>query len=403
MTPSGLNKARLGRMHDVLARYVESGRVPGIVAAVSRRGETHVDVLGKMSRNGADPMRRDTIFRISSMTKPVTAVATMVLVEQGELRLDDPVDGLLPELSNRRVLKRPDGPLDDTVPADRAVTVRDLLTFCMGFGIIMAPPGTYPIQKALDSLGLGQGMPAPLTPPAPDEWMKRFGTLPLIHQPGAQWMYNTGADILGVLIARASGQSLEAFLRDRIFGPLGMKDTSFSVPASEIDRLAASYITDPNSRKPVLYDAAREGQWSRSPDFPSGAAGLVSTIVDFMAFGQMMQGKGRVGSSRVISRPSVELMTTDQLTPEQKEASGLRSGPFKLDGWGLCMATVTRRDNVFFSPGSYGWNGGMGTTWWSDPAVDMVTILMTQQAMTSPAQPDLFVDFWTSAYAAVDD
>ncbi len=403
MASSSLSETGLRRMHDTLATYVERGLVPGLVAAVSRRGETHVHAVGNKAYDAADPVRRDTIFRISSMTKPVTAAATMVLLEEGRLRLDEPVDRLLPELSNRRVLKRPDGPLDDTVPADRPITVRDLLTFRMGFGIVMAAPGEYPIQKATDSLQLGQGLPAPLAPPAPDEWIRRFSTLPLIHQPGARWMYNTGADVLGVLIARASGQSFEAFLNDRIFVPLGMKDTSFSVPAAKVGRLATSYLTDPATGSATLYDRPGDGQWSRPPDFQSGAAGLVSTIDDFLVFGQMMLGKGKVGGKRILSRPSVELMTTNQLTPEQKVASGLTSDPFRLQGWGFCMAVVERRDNVFFSPGSFGWNGGMGTTWWCDPVEEMVTVLMTQQSMTSPAPPEIFVDFWTSDYAAIDD
>jgi len=179
-------------MHDVMADHVERGEVPGIVALVSRRGEAHVDAIGTKAVGGGDPIRRDTIFRISSMTKPITAAAAMILVEECKVRLDEPVDRLLPELSGRKVLKRLDGPLDDTVPANRPITVRDLLTFRMGFGVVMAAPGTYPIQKAMDDLLLGQGPPSPATPPAPDDWLRRLGSLPLMHQPGEQWMYNTG-------------------------------------------------------------------------------------------------------------------------------------------------------------------------------------------------------------------
>src|SRR5438876_10813498 len=169
MSTGGLSKARLGRMHDVMAGYVERGEVPGIVTLVSRRGEVHVDAIGMKAVEGLDPMRRDTIFRISSMTKPITAAATMILVEECKVRLDEPVDRLLPELAGRRVLKRVDGPLQDTVPANRPITVRDLLTFRMGFGTVMAPPGTFPIQKAMDDLDLGQGPPRPSIPPEPDE------------------------------------------------------------------------------------------------------------------------------------------------------------------------------------------------------------------------------------------
>jgi CubicO group peptidase (beta-lactamase class C family) len=403
MSTGGLSKARLGRMHEVMAGYVERGEVPGLVTLVSRRGEVHVDAIGMKAVEGLDTMRRDTIFRISSMTKPITAAATMILVEECKVRLDEPVDRWLPELAERKVLKRLDGPLDDTVPAHRPITVRDLLTFRMGFGQMMVPSDAYPILKAANAQQIGMGPPSPSTMPTPDEWMRRLGTLPLMHQPGEKWMYNTGSDVLGVLIARASGQPLEAFFRERIFEPLGMKDTGFSVPAASLDRLATSYWTDPDSGELVVYDDAEGGQWSRPPAFPSAAGGLVSTIDDYLAFGQMMLSQGKHESSRVLSRLSVETMTTDQLTPEQKAMSGLVPGYFDSHGWGFGVSVVTRRDDVAAVPGRYGWDGGMGTSWYSDPREDMVTILMTQRAWTSPSPPDVCLDFWTLAYQAIDD
>src|SRR6266511_3600017 len=206
MNTGGLSTARLGRMHGVMAGHVERGDVPGIVTLVSRRGEVHVDAIGMKAVGGSDPMRRDTIFRIASMTKPVTAAAAMILIEECKLRLDEPVDRLLPELAERKVLKRIDGPLDDTVPAHRPITVRDLLTFRMGFGLILGPQDKYLILKAASEQGIMVGPPKPPTPHAPDEWMRRFGTLPLMYQPGEKWMYNTGSDVLGVLVARAAGQ-----------------------------------------------------------------------------------------------------------------------------------------------------------------------------------------------------
>ncbi|HEV2054362.1 MAG TPA: serine hydrolase domain-containing protein [Methylomirabilota bacterium] len=403
MSTGGLSKARLGRMHDVMAGHVERGGVPGLVTLVSRRGEVHVDAIGLKAVGGRDPIGRDTIFRISSMTKPITAAATMILVEECKLRLDEPVDRLLPELADRKVMKRFDGPLDDTVPAHRPITVRDLLTFRMGFGIVMAPTDATPIQKAMSEQLLGQGPPSPATTPAPDEWIRRLGTLPLMHQPGEKWMYHTGSDVLGVLIARASGQALETFLRERLFEPLGMKDTGFSVPATKLDRLATSYWTNPETGALGLYDEAEGGQWSRPPAFPSGGAGLVSTIDDYLAFGQMMLGKGKHGSERILSRPSVETMTTDQLTPEQKAVSALVAGYFDSHGWGFGVSMVTRRDAVAAVPGQFGWDGGLGTSWRSDPKEEMVGILMTQHAWTSPSPPDVCLDFWTSAYQAIDD
>src|SRR5438105_5397605 len=349
MSTAGLSKARLSRMHEVMAGYVERGEVPGLITLVSRRGEVHVDGIGTQALGESPPMRRDTIFRISSMTKPIIAAATMILLEECKLRLDEPVDHWLPELAERKVLKRLDGPLDDTVPAKRPITVRDLLTFRMGFGQMLAPPDAYPILEAANAQQIGMGPPSPSSMPPPDEWMRRVGRLPLMHQPGEKWMYNTGADVLGVLIARASGQPLETFLRERLFEPLGMKDTGFSVPAAKLDRLATGYWTNPETGALELFDAPTGGQWSRPPAFPSGAGGLVSTIDDYLAFGQMLLHKGKHGGERILSRPSVELMTTDQLTPEQRAVAS----PFLADnrGWGFGVSVVTRRDDIAAVPG----------------------------------------------------
>jgi CubicO group peptidase (beta-lactamase class C family) len=233
--------------------------------------------------------------------------------------------------------------------------------------------------------------------------MRRLGTLPLMYQPDERWMYNTGSDVLSVLIARAVGQPLETFLRERIFEPLGMKDTGFSVPAAEIDRLATSYWNQPQTGTMEVYDAAEGGQWSRPPAFPSGAGGLVSTIYDYLAFGQMLLNQGTYGNERLLSRPAVEAMTTDQLTPAQKAVSGLLPGSFDGFGWGFGVSIVTRRDDVAAVPGKFGWDGGLGTSWYSDPKEEMVTILMTQRAWASPNPPDVCRDFWTLAYQAIDD
>jgi CubicO group peptidase (beta-lactamase class C family) len=237
----GLSKMRLGRMHDVLARYVEDGTMPGLVALVGRYGEVHADVIGRAAFGGA-PMQRDTIFRITSMTKPVTAVAAMILVEECKLRLDDAVDGFLPELANRRVLRSIESEIDDVVPAKRAITLRDLLTFRLGLGMIPVFPDRYPIQKAIAEAGFAPGPVFPSFPP--DELMRRYGALPLVYQPGERWLYNSGTEILGVLIARAAGTTLGEFLQQRIFTPLGMTDTGFHVPAGKRDRFATCYARD---------------------------------------------------------------------------------------------------------------------------------------------------------------
>jgi CubicO group peptidase (beta-lactamase class C family) len=216
-------------------------------------------------------------------------------------------------------------------------------------------------------------------------------------------MYHTGSDVLGVLIARAAGQPLETFLRERIFEPLGMKDTGFSIPAAKLDRLATSYWINPETAVFEVYDKAEGGQWSRPPAFPSGGGGLVSTIDDYLAFGLMMLNKGKHGKTRVLSRPSVETMTTDHLTPGQKLVSGLVPGYFDSHGWGFGVSIITRRDDVSSVPGRFGWDGGLGTSWYSDPAEEMVTILLTQGAWISPSPPNVCLDFWTAAYQAIDD
>ena len=403
MRNGGFSRARLGRMHDVMARHVAHADAPGMVTLLGRHGEVHVDAIGMKALGGSDPMQRDTIFRITSMTKPITAAATMILVEECKLQLDEAVDRLLPELADRKVLRRLDGPLDDTVPARRPITVRDLLTFRLGLGIVMAASDAYPIQQALRELEMvGFGPPDPSTSHAPDEWMRRLSTLPLMHQPGEQWMYNTGSYVLGVLIARASGQPLETFLRERIFDPLGMKDTGFTVPDANLDRLATFYGVDPATGTLAVRDGVADSQWRRPPAFPDGGAGLVSTVDDYLAFGQMMLNKGRHGHERILSRLSVETMTTDQLTPEQKAASDSFPGFFDSHGWGFGMSVVTKRDDVSAVPGRYGWDGGYGTSWSSDPAEDMVAILMTQR-LAFPGSSSVYLDFWTSAYAAIDD
>ncbi len=395
MTGPALSKDRLSRLHDVMAGHVDRGVTPGLVSVVSRRGDVHVDTLGATACYQGDPVRPDTIYRISSMTKPVTAVATLILLEECVLRLDEPVDGLLPELADRQVVRRIDGPIDDTVPASRPITVRDLLTFRMGFGGYFGP---CPLNDAAAPLQLSVGPPQPALPPAPDEWMRRFSTLPLMCQPGERWLYHTGADVLGVLIARASGQSFEEFLRQRIFEPLAMKDTAFSVPAADIGRLATSYLTDPETGVLEIYDEPT-GQWSTPPAFPSGGAGLVSTVVDFLAFSEMLLRGGRP----LLSRPSVETMTTDQLTPEQKAVSGFFPDDFDARGWGFGVGVVTRRDHPSAPVGQYGWNGGLGTLWCNDPSEQVITLLFTNAAWTSPRPPNIAVDFLTGVYAAIAD
>ena len=401
MKTESLSSERLLHLGRIMEGYVERGEVPGIVMGVCRRGEIHIDVVGNTSLGGSEPMRRDTIFRMSSMSKPITAAATMTLVEEGKVHLDDAVEKWLPELANRKVLGRIDAPLDETVPAQRPITVRDLLTFTLGFGLLLAPTGEYPILKAANEPQIGMRPAAsPQAMPDPDEWLRRLGTLPLMYQPGERWLYGIGSNVLGVLIARVSGQPLETFLRERLFEPLGMKDTGFSVPADKRDRLASSYIPNPASGALELFDSVQESQWGYLPAFPSGASGLVSTLDDYLAFAQMMLSEGRHGSERILSRLSIEAMITDQLTPAQKAVSSPPlPGFFETHGWGFGVSVETRRDDLASVPGRYGWDGSLGTSWFCDPKEVLIGILLTQRAMAL----DISRDFSTLAYQAIAD
>jgi CubicO group peptidase (beta-lactamase class C family) len=401
MSTGGLSEARLARMEDVMAGHVDRGVVPGVATLLSRRGEVQVDAIGTKAFGDSDPMRRDTIFRVASVTKPIVAAAAMILVEECTLRLDEPVDQWLPELADRRVLRAIDSPLDDTLPANRPITLRDLLTFRLGIGAVMVFPPRYPIQQAMAEAGVGSGPALPAH--TPDELMKRFGSLPLVHQPGERWLYDSGSDILGVLISRATGTSLEEFLRERIFAPLGMNDTSFSVPESKLNRLASSYWTNPSTGEFEIFDGVDDSRWASPPVFESGAGGLVSTVDDLLAFGEMMLKRGKYRNERILSRRSVEVMTTDQITPEQKAVSGFFPGFWDSHGWGFGVSIVTRRDDLAATPGRYGWDGGYGTSWYVDPKEELIGILMTQRVWDASGAPVVLLDFWTSAYGAIDD
>jgi CubicO group peptidase (beta-lactamase class C family) len=346
MTSAGLSRDRLARLHDAMVSHVERGDLPGLVALVACRGSGHVDVIGASAFGDAQPMPRDAIFRIASLTKPVAAAAAMLLVDDGVLRLDDAVDEWLPELANRRVLRRLDAELDDTVAAVRPITVSDVLTYRLGFGNVMAAPGTYPIQRAEEVLQLATlGPPWPPPRHTPDAWIERFGSLPLMCQPGEQWLYNTGGQVLGVLIERAAGKPLEAFLRDRLFGPLGMNDTGFSVSPRQLDRLTTAYTPDPQSGVLRVLDGVEDSYWSVPPAFPNAAGWLVSTIDDYWAFVQA-DAQSRCPSGRASHLANVGRVDDDR----SADANAARGG-----------AAVPRRERelgarAFDSRGGRGWS-----------------------------------------------
>ncbi len=361
--------------------FMADGHSPGCVGLVGQGDASEVVVIGDLSFERAQPMARDTLFRIASMTKPVTAAAAMMLVEDGLIALDEPVDRLLPELADRKVLTRIDALLDDTVPAHRPITVEDLLTFRLGLGIVLAPPGAYPIQRAIADMGLmGFGPPDPASPLTPDEWIARLGDLPLMAQPGEQWLYTTGSNVLGVLIARAAGRSLPDVFAERIFGPLGMKDTGFWAPPDKAHRLCAGYRPADDGLE--LYDKGPDGPWTRPPPFPAGDAGLVSTADDFFAYSRFQAHKGRAGERQLLSPAAVETMTRNHLTDAQIAGGAMILGPDMGWGYGMAVAVAPTEDGEH--PGSHGWAGGFGTTWTADPVSDRTAILLTQTMFAGP-------------------
>jgi len=401
MNTAGLTKSGVERMHRVLSGHIERGEMPGLVALVSHNDDLHVETIGTLAFDRPAPMQRDTIFRIASLTKPIAATAAMILIEECKLRLDDPIGPWLPELAGRRVLKSIASPIEDTVPAQRAITVRDLLTYRMGFGSVMAPPDTYPIQRLIREYGLGgDGPPLPTRAPTTADWIERLGSLPLMAQPGERWMYNVSGDVLGVLIARVSGQSLGTFLRERLFEPLGMKDTSFQLPAEKADRLPGFYHFDHETNALAPFDDPKNSAWLAEPPFESAAGGLVSTVDDYFAFCRMLRNRGRHGDVQILSRATVELMTSDHLTPEQRIGAEIFFGDF--GSWGLGLAVDIRRTEVYHTPGRFGWDGGFGTSAYTDPVEGMIGILLTQRMMDSPEPPRVFTDFWTLAYGAME-
>jgi CubicO group peptidase (beta-lactamase class C family) len=400
MNTSGFANSRLKRLHQVLSTYVERGDLPGMVGLVSCHDHVQIETLGSLALGAAAPMRSDTIFRIASLTKPVTAVAAMILIEECRMRLDDSVEPWLPELANRRVMKSL-AALDDTVPAKRAITVRDLLTYRMGFGSVMAMPDTYPIQKLVREYGIGgDGPPLPAQAPMTDEWLKRLASLPWMAHPGEKWLYHVSGEVLGILVSRISGMPLGEFFQERIFGPLGMKDTGFYVPKEKIRRLATSYQFNQQTKALEIYDDAKKSQWGVPPPLESGGGGLVGTVDDYFSFCRMMLNKGKHRNEQILSPASVQLMTSDQLTTENRAGSEIFFGDFS--SWGLGMAVDTDRREIYHSPGRFGWTGGLGTTAYTDPANGVIGMLFTQRMMDSPEPPQFFTDFWTLAYAALE-
>lgn len=385
----GLSQRARQSVAAALDAHVGADRVPGAVVAVALGDDVHVETAGRLTVGGP-PVRRDSLFRIASTTKTLTTAVALSLVDEGRLHLDEPVDRLLPELADRRVLRAMDAPLADTVPADRPITVRQLMTFTFGFGMAVEMFGAdepWPIVRAVEEAGLHTlGPPQPHGPPDPDTWMARLGALPLMAPPGARWLYNTGASALGVLVARAAGAALPDVCSERLLAPLHMTDTAFFT--TDTDRLATAYRPTPEGLE--VWDPP-DGAWSGPPAFPDGAAGLVSSADDLLAFADVV----RRGGAGVLSGPAVAEFTRDQLTAAQRR--GVE--PF-LGGrsWALGQAVAVDGPRR----GAVGWDGGLGTSWLVDPARDLVVIVLTQRMFETASLPAVHVDVQAAVYDAVD-
>jgi CubicO group peptidase (beta-lactamase class C family) len=408
LTTDGFTDEGLAALDAALARHTSTGAVPGLVALVARGGQVHVTSAGHKAIGDGAPIGRDAIFRIASLTKPITGVAAMLLIEDGAMALSDPVERWLPELAGRRVLRSYGAPLSDTVPANRPITVEDVLSFRLGFGSIFTPEPLPVVEAAEGELKLKTlAPPWPPTPHTPDQWIAAFGTLPLLDQPGERFRYNTGAMVAGVLIERVAGAPFAEVLSKRVFEPLGMRDTAFYVPAAKLDRFTSMYApreaagvfggSADGAGDLVLIDRP-DGYYAAPPLFPDGGSALVSTIDDLGAFAAMLAADG----GGLLSEESVALMRRDRTTARDRAENPWFFGDHL--GWGLAMsvpaAGVDPDSAPAGMPRGYGWEGGSGTAWRNDPSTGLTGILLTQRMVTSPEPTEVVRDFWSAAYAA---
>jgi CubicO group peptidase (beta-lactamase class C family) len=407
--PGGLTAKGTEALDQALARHVgEENGLPGLVALVARGDDVHVAALGHKAFGDPGPIGRDAIFRIASISKPIAGVAAMLLLQDGAMTLDDPIERWLPEFAEPKVLKSLESELDDTVPAERAITVHDVLSFRLGFGSIMAP-GPFPIQQAEQELGLKTlGPPWPPPDLTPDQWIAGLASLPLLDQPGTRWRYNTSASVAGVLIERVAGAPLAEVLRERVFEPLGMTDTGFWVPAAKRDRFTTFYAPGAEGEGLRVLDRP-DGWWSEPLKWPDASGALVSTADDLYRFASMLAA----GGGSLLSADSVRLMTRDRMTAAERTENRIFLGDHS--GWGLMMlvpagegsqdgeASEDGEAGHSGVPGGFGWEGGSGTTWRTDMAKGLTGILLTQRMVMSPEPTQVVRDFWAAAYDAIDD
>ena len=377
-------------LSGVLSEYVSDGSVPGAVGLVARGDQIEVAVVGSAAVDGA-PMARDSIFRLASITKPITAGAVMMLVEDGRIALHDPVDEWLPELAQPNVVRTPSSAVDDVVPATRPITVFDLLTSRAGYGF----PSDFTLPAAQRLFPVQKDGREPQRFPPPDEWMAELSEVPLLYQPGDAWLYDTCSVLQGVLITRVSGQSLPEFLAARVFQPLGMVDTGFHVPADKRERLTSYYKAGRTGSLELANGP--DGQWSRPPVFPLGNGGLAGTADDWLAFGRMLLAGGTaVDGRRLLSADSVQLMINNHMTREQRLIGELF---LEGQGWGFGGSVDIVASNPWNVLGRYGWVGGTGTSGHITPSTGTIAVLLTQVGADSPTAPEWMRAFWRYAAA----
>ena len=374
---AGLNRDSLAQVAPTLQGVVDNNLLSGAVTLMWRAGEVvDVNVVGWRDIAAKAPMQRDTLFRIASMTKPVTSVAIMMLVEEGKLKLTDPITRWLPEFADMRVLKDATGPVDQTVPAARDITVEDLLTHRSGlaYGFTSVGPIAYAHEDALGSPLVNRM--------TPDAWLAALGKLPLSYQPGERMHYSHATEVLGFLLARIDGKTLGEALKARIFDPLGMSDTAFWQPPEKRDRMAR------------LYEAPAEGGPLKDVSFPDtdapaayegGGGGLISTADDYLKFARAMLGGGAVDGVRLLKPETITLMSANRLTPEQRALPFIGMPFWFSQGFGLGVSMIM--DPALHqmmgagSEGAFGWPGAFGTWWQADPAEDMILIYLVQDSM----------------------
>jgi CubicO group peptidase (beta-lactamase class C family) len=387
----GLSSQRLARVNAWAQRWVDEGKLPGLITMVMRHGKVvHFNTCGYADRKRESRMAPDTIVRFYSMTKPLTSVAIMMLYEQGHFQLDDSIARFLPCFKEMRVAVGGMRGKLDTVPAERNITFRDLLTHTSGltYGFMEATP--------VDAQYRDRGVDFQTSDKSLGEVVELAASIPLIAQPGAEWNYSIATDVLGHLVAVISGMPFERYLRDNVTGPLGMVDTDFYVPSEKLRRFAANYTSGADGRL-LLIDDPEKSIFGTQRQIASGGGGLVSTAPDYMRFCRMMLNKGELDGTRLLGRKTVELMTTNHLRGDMAEMGQPRFSESSYYGIGFGLGFSVTLDpakaQILGSPGEYAWGGAASTAFWIDPAEDMAVIMLTQlmPSSTYPIRRELRV------------